>query len=146
MILLDEPSNGLDPEGQADICRYIQALQAAGHTVLLASHQLQEVTQVCTELIILNEGQIHYQNTMEAAMALQPHAIIRCREPVDNLAPLLGTLSQDIVVDGTELILEGETMLMRRQIMSILLAAGHDIVHLEQSRVTLAEIYAQALQ
>lgn len=146
LLLLDEPSNGLDPEGQADICRYIKSLHGAGHTVVLASHQLQEVTQVCTELVILNEGSVHYQNTMEAAMALQPHAVIRCRETLDDLRPLLTTFSPDIVVDGTEMILAGEAMTMRPRIMSVLLAAGHDIIHVEQSRTTLAEIYAQALK
>jgi ABC-2 type transport system ATP-binding protein len=77
LLLLDEPSNGLDPEGQADICQQIKTLHASGKTIVLASHQLLEVTQVCTHLIILNNGAIHYENRMADALTMRPHTSIK---------------------------------------------------------------------
>ena len=72
LLLLDEPSNGLDPEGQVEIGRYIRELHATGKSIVLSSHHLHEVTQICTHLVILNKGQIHYQNSMAEALALRP--------------------------------------------------------------------------
>jgi ABC-type multidrug transport system ATPase subunit len=40
LLLVDEPFDSLDPEGQVDVCRIIQELHAEGHTIVLSSHQL----------------------------------------------------------------------------------------------------------
>ncbi len=144
LLLLDEPSNGLDPEGQAEICRQIENLHSQGKTILLSSHQLQEVTQVCTSIIILNEGKIHYQNQMQGALAERPFATIRVDKEIEDLAPILLALHPDIEISGKEIILNRESMTLRRQILSILISAGFDITKVEQNRVTLAEIYAEA--
>jgi hypothetical protein len=55
-------------------------------------------------------------------------------------------LHPDIHVDGQKLVLDNEAIHLRRQVLSILIAAGFDIVHVDQQRVTLAEIYAEAVQ
>lgn len=146
LLLLDEPSNGLDPEGQSDICRQIENLHSQGKTILLSSHQLAEVTQVCTSIIILNEGKIHYQNQMQGALAERPFATIRVDKEINDLAPILLGLHPDIEINGNEIILNRESMTLRRQILSILISAGYDITKVEQNRVTLAEIYAEAIR
>ena len=146
LFLLDEPSSGLDPEGQADICRRIQELHAEGKTIVLASHQLYEVTQICTRLIILKQGTIHYENQIEGALAERPNASIQVDKPLEPIKPLLLSLHPDIEVNEKELILNREAMTLRRQILSILIGAGFDILKVEQSRVTLAEIYAEAIR
>ncbi|UCG24934.1 MAG: ABC transporter ATP-binding protein [Chloroflexota bacterium] len=146
LLLLDEPSNGLDPEGQADICRQIKALHASGKTIVLASHQLHEVTQVCTHLIILNEGAIHYENRMADALTIRPHTSISVAKDLGPLRNLLLGLSSDLEVHEQEVILSNEAMALRPQVLRILLAAGYDITEVDQSRVTLAEIYAEAVR
>lgn len=52
----------------------------------------------------------------------------------------------DIVIEGLEVILRDEAIGMRRQVLSILINQGFDIIKVEQRRVTLAEIYAEAVQ
>lgn len=146
LILLDEPSNGLDPEGQVDILNYIRELRVAGKTVVMSSHQLHEVTQVCTQLVILNQGQVHYQNSMRGALTVRPHAIIRTDKDLSPVRELLKSLHPDIAIDGDTLILQNEAMTMRRPILAILLNTNYDILHVEQKRITLAEIYAKAVQ
>lgn len=146
LLLLDEPSNGLDPEGQQDIQNHIRALRDSGKTIVLSSHQLHEVTAVCSHLIILNQGQIHYENSMAGALTEKPHAIIRTTQELTPLRPLLQSLHADIEVDGTQVVLNNDAIRMRRHVMSILLGIGYDIVQVDQRRVTLAEIYAEAVQ
>lgn len=67
LLLLDEPTNGLDPQGIAEMRRLIQRLhREAGKTVLVSSHILSEVEQMCTHVGILHQGQLRFQGTMEA--------------------------------------------------------------------------------
>jgi len=55
VLVLDEPANGLDPQGIADIREIIKAQALLGKTIILASHILDEVEKVCTHAVILNE-------------------------------------------------------------------------------------------
>lgn len=146
LLLLDEPSNGLDPEGQAEICRLIGVLHKQGKTIILASHQLHEVTQVCTHLAILNQGSIHYENSMENALAERPHSTILCDRPVSPMQSLLESLHYDIEVDGNSIVLNYDAITLRPRVISIMLGAGYDIIGVSQKRVTLAEIYAEAVR
>lgn len=146
LLILDEPSNGLDPDGQAAMIGLVGQLRQMGKTILLSSHQLHEVTQACTHLVIMNRGQILYERPMADALVERPHALIRVNQPLEPIADLLYSLHPDIVVEERELILNDGAMSLRRQILSILLAAGYDILKVEQQRVTLAEIYAEAIR
>ncbi len=146
LLLLDEPSNGLDPEGQVEIGRYINELHASGKTIVLSSHQLHEVTQVCTQLVILNVGQIHYQNSMDAALALQPFVRIFTDRELSTIRPLLLSVHPGIEVEGEIVTLHDEAMKLRRQILTLLLNRNYDVLRVEQQRVTLDQIYAEAVR
>jgi len=146
LVLLDEPSNGLDPEGQADICRLIEQLRAAGQTVLMSSHQLPEVTRVCTHLIILNQGRIHFRSSMEQALALRPYVTIHSDRDLSPLTTVLGALHPQVEVDGNAVTLVDDAIGMRRHVLSVLVGTGYDVVRVEQKRATLEEIYAEAVQ
>ena len=56
VLVFDEPTNGLDPSGIAEIRQLIIDLAAAGKTIILASHLLAEVEKVCTHVAILQQG------------------------------------------------------------------------------------------
>lgn len=146
LLLLDEPSTGLDPTGQQEMRHYIQALHQAGKTIVISSHQLYELTQVCTQLVILNEGRIHYQNSMSEALALRPYALIRTDQELAPVRDMLQTLHPNIQIQKDSVILQNEAIELRRHILTMLLNLGYDVVHVEQKRVTLSEIYAEAIQ
>ncbi len=146
LLLLDEPSNGLDPNGQAEMQTLIKKLNAAGKTILISSHQLEEITAICTQLVILNNGQVHYQNSMVEALTISPHTIIQADRDLAEFAAFIQAQHPDIRVDGSKIQLRGEAMKLRREILAQLLQAHYDVVHVEQKHVTLAEIYARAVQ
>ena len=60
VLILDEPTNGLDPRGIAEIRELIRTIALQGKTILLASHLLDEVQKVCTHFAVLNKGQLIY--------------------------------------------------------------------------------------
>lgn len=146
LLLLDEPSNGLDPNGQAEMQALIKKLNAAGKTILISSHQLEEITAVCTQLIILNNGQVHYQNSMVEALTISPHTIIQADRDLAEIAEMVRAQHPEIRVEGNKIQLRGEAMKLRREILALLLQAQYDVLHVEQKHVTLAEIYARAVR
>jgi ABC-type multidrug transport system ATPase subunit len=64
VLILDEPTNGLDPQGIADIRHLIVEIGKQGKTILLASHLLDEVEKVCSEVAILQKGKLLYNGTV----------------------------------------------------------------------------------
>ena len=145
LLLLDEPTSGLDPTGQREILACIRELAQGERTIILSSHQLQEVTEVCTQLIILSQGHVIYQNSMAAALALRPYTTIYVDKDLRPLSNFLRAIHPDIETDGTKLILRNEAIAMRRQILAILLNRDFDILRVDQKRRTLSEIYAEAV-
>jgi len=146
LLLLDEPSSGLDPEGQDEMQSYIEELRLAGKTIIMSTHQLHEVTRACTYLIILKDGRVIYQSPMAEALTLRPHVAILVDRPLDGTQGLLSLIHPGIEVGDLEIILRDEAIGMRRQVLSILINQGFDIVKVEQRRITLDEIYAEAVQ
>lgn len=146
LLLLDEPSNGLDPEGQADISAIIQRRHALGQTIIVNSHQLPEVTKVCTHMIILKQGRVHYQGSVKEALALRPHVTIEVDKNLSAIAELLHSLHSDLEVEENRVILNNEAIRIRRHVLSLLVGTGFDIIGVSQKRTTLEEIYAEAVQ
>jgi len=64
LLFLDEPTNGLDPAGMAEVRELIRHLSTEGRTVLLSSHLLHEVEQVCDRVAILSRGRLIAQGAM----------------------------------------------------------------------------------
>jgi ABC-2 type transport system ATP-binding protein len=58
LIVLDEPTNGLDPAGQLEIRELIRTLARSGRTIFISSHQLHEAEQICDQVAILREGRL----------------------------------------------------------------------------------------
>ncbi|MCB9418388.1 MAG: ABC transporter ATP-binding protein [Ardenticatenaceae bacterium] len=145
LLLLDEPSNGLDPSGQNEIHNIIRQLQADGKTIVMSSHQLPEVTDTCTQIVVLNQGRIHYQNSTSAALSAKAHTTIRADRDLEPLRMQLLELHPDVSVEEDMVILQNEAVRLRRQVMTMLLYANYDILEVRQARASLAEVYAEAV-
>jgi ABC-2 type transport system ATP-binding protein len=92
LLLLDEPSNGLDPEGMVEMREMIRGLGQGERTVLLSSHLLNEVEQICTRVGVIQGGRMIAVGTLEslrgsAGLTLRADPEDRARE---RLVELLG--------------------------------------------------------
>lgn len=65
ILILDEPTNGLDPQGIHQIRDIIRLIASQGTTILLASHLLDEVEKVCSHVLVLQKGKILYSGTVD---------------------------------------------------------------------------------
>ncbi|NAS32667.1 ATP-binding cassette domain-containing protein [Flavobacteriaceae bacterium R38] len=69
ILILDEPTNGLDPQGIHQIREIIKKIAASGTTILLASHLLDEVEKVCSHVVILRKGEKLYSGRVDEMIA-----------------------------------------------------------------------------
>lgn len=65
VLILDEPTNGLDPQGIIQIRELIIKIAAQGTTIILASHLLDEVEKVCSHVVVLNQGKMLYAGSVD---------------------------------------------------------------------------------
>jgi ABC-2 type transport system ATP-binding protein len=66
LLILDEPTAGVDVELRLELWHYVQRINAEGTTILLTTHYLEEAEQLCTEIAFINEGEIVAQGTSDA--------------------------------------------------------------------------------
>ena len=88
VLVLDEPTNGLDPEGIADVRNLIKQVADEGITVLLASHLLDEVQKVCSHVVVLQKGNKLFEGQVQQLVAGSEGIEIGSDTP-DKLAALL---------------------------------------------------------
>lgn len=100
LLILDEPTNGLDPAGIREIRETIRDLGASGVTVLLSSHILAEVQQVCTSATIIGNGRLLASGTVDDLLGAQGSAY-RVEVPdLDAALAALGTAGLTAEPDG----------------------------------------------
>jgi ABC-2 type transport system ATP-binding protein len=72
VLVLDEPSNGLDPDGIRWLRELLRALAADGRTVLVSSHQLSEIEQLADDLVVIAAGRIVATGTLAEVIGAHP--------------------------------------------------------------------------
>jgi ABC-2 type transport system ATP-binding protein len=99
VLVLDEPTNGLDPVGIAEIRELIVELRASGHTIIIASHLLDEVEKVCTHVAILKKGKLI--TTGEVNEVLQDEDIVEISATdLNRLSAVLQEFSPKVRIDN----------------------------------------------
>ncbi len=92
LLILDEPMNGLDPAGMADMRELILSMVADGRTVVLSSHLLDEIERTCDAVAIVDHGSVIRQGPIAELLAgAQPVLEVECSEPRWARALLAGT-------------------------------------------------------
>jgi ABC-2 type transport system ATP-binding protein len=88
LVLLDEPTNGLDPSGMFEIRQLIQRLAALGKTIFLSSHLLNEVQQVCNRVAILQRGNLIKQGNVGELLRGSEQVLVRLNAGEETQAAL----------------------------------------------------------
>jgi ABC-2 type transport system ATP-binding protein len=98
LLILDEPSNGLDPQGVQEIRQLLLQLNAEGTTIFCSSHLLGDIEQMCTHVGVLHEGRLILQEQL--ATLLQPTGLVAVRTPdIDRCTGLLGAVLVSVTAD-----------------------------------------------
>jgi ABC-type multidrug transport system ATPase subunit len=98
LLVLDEPTNGLDPQGIQEIRRLLLQLNAEGTTIFLSSHLLAEIEQMCTRVGVLDRGRLVLQEQLD--VLLSPTGLVALRTPdAARCASLLGGMVEHLADD-----------------------------------------------
>ena len=82
LLVLDEPTNGLDPHGIAEIRAMLRSFADEGMTVFVSSHLLAEIQQICEHLVVIEAGRLLFQGGVEELLAARaPELVVRTENP-----------------------------------------------------------------
>jgi ABC-type multidrug transport system ATPase subunit len=138
LLILDEPSNGLDPQGIQEMRRLLLQLNHEGATIFLSSHLLAEIEQMCTHVGVLHSGRLMLQERLDTL--LRPTGLVAVRTPdTQRCVALLG--SSVLQVDGDRLLVRaGEPA----RLNSHLVGAGLRVDEIGPYRRTLEQVVLDA--
>ncbi len=141
LLVLDEPANGLDPEGVHWLRDFLRAFAAEGRTVFVSSHVLAEVAQTVDRVVIINRGRLVTESPLDQLTARVAGAV-RVRTPQrEALEPLLASAGlQTTQLDGDELLVAGA---QSRTVGEIAAAGGIVLHELVQEGSSLEEIFLE---
>ncbi len=94
LLILDEPSNGLDPQGVREVRALIGSLAGTGRTVLVSSHDLSELEQVCDWLVLIDTGRSLYQGPTREFLDTAAGGLSVAPQHAHQLEPLLDLLTE----------------------------------------------------
>ncbi len=134
LLILDEPTNGLDPRGIRDIRALLIDLNAAGVTIFLSSHLLPEVSALCTRIGVLDSGALVLQEQLASLQAPTGRVLISTDDPERAVAALDGLVERR---DGADLVVRAADP---AALNARLVAAGVPVTSLLAQRRTLEEI------
>jgi ABC-2 type transport system ATP-binding protein len=147
ILILDEPTNGLDPQGIRQIRDIIRHIAARGTTILLASHLLDEVEKVCTHAVVLQKGVILYTGTVNGMISSEGFFELES----DDLKVLQEALQQHTSIGKIE-ITEGKLLAYPAQpiepgvLNRYLFEKGICLNHLVKRKNSLEEQFMQLTQ
>ena len=136
LLLLDEPATGLDPAGMRDMRELIRRLASSGMTVVLSSHLLAEVEEVCNRVAIVRRGRVVYEGSLEelrrtagAAYRLRTTDDARAHAVASAQAGISDVASQDggliFHADGERAVAELSLALIEARALVIEMAPRH---------------------
>lgn len=144
ILILDEPTNGLDPQGIHQIREIIKIIAAQGTTILLASHLLDEVEKVCSHVVILRKGEKLYSGRVDEMIASYGFFELKAEDNEALLSFLKSNSNFSSITEENGLITANlKTELSASQLNKELFTAGINLSHLVKRKESLEEQFLE---
>jgi len=144
LVVLDEPTNGLDPAGTRDVRRIIAELHAGGATVILSSHLLAEVEATCTHVAVLQSGSLVATGELSTLLATGNGGLVVTTPDVEAaLRTLRGAGATAYRAEGSEpavVVADGPPA---PEVVALLVRADVAVHEVRRSRANLEELFAR---
>ena len=141
ILILDEPTNGLDPQGIHEIREIIQKIAKNGTTILLASHLLDEVEKVCSHVVVIREGVKLYSGSVDEMSASHGLFELNTNEPKNKLISILNNNSNigSVKEEGDLIVAHLTKEMEASEINNYLFKNGITVSHLVKRKPSLEE-------
>jgi ABC-2 type transport system ATP-binding protein len=140
LLILDEPTNGMDPAGMAEMRTFVRGLGQGRRTVLLSSHLMTEVEQVCDRVGVIRNGTLVAEGTVDELRGRE-HLLLRAH-PLDEAGRLVGSLRG---IEGVTRLEDGLRVdvgtVPSHEINRALVIAGIAVTELRPERASLEEVF-----
>jgi ABC-2 type transport system ATP-binding protein len=149
LVVLDEPSIGLDPVGMVEVRELVKTISKEGMTVFLSSHLLSEVEQICDHVTIINKGSMLVSDTLQNVSGMISESPMIHIELVDLTDAVIAAVKKLPFVSGTwktsnTLIIQINSRDdMRAQVSKEVTGAGGIIVGMSQKISNLEDVFIQ---
>jgi ABC-2 type transport system ATP-binding protein len=147
LLVLDEPTNGLDPHGIAEIRALMRSFADEGMTVFVSSHLLAEIQQICEHLVVIDAGRLLFQGGVEELLAARTPELIVRTENEKDATRLMGLVidaghSACIIAENAGVSLQiSADCSWAAELNRLAMAGGITLVHLSEKRSTLEEAF-----
>ena len=145
LLFLDEPTNGMDPEGMAEVRELVRSLGTGGRTVLLSSHLLHEVEQVCDSVTIISRGKLIAQGAVADLLRARRSEQVRVKTTDDAKArETLSALEwvEDVAVQAGSLLVTAP-IARSGDLTSALSQAGVSVTEMAPVQTSLEEYFLE---
>lgn len=149
ILILDEPASGLDPRARVEMKEVLKQLKAMGKTIIISSHILPELAEMCSEIGIIDKGRLAAQGTVNEIMKLLSQKRTIYIRPLENMEGLLKLLKEqpnvkDVSenVEDAEFSFDGEDKELSNLLTSII-NTGIPILGFKEKEGNLEEIFMQ---
>ena len=143
LLILDEPTNGLDPAGILEFRNLVRRLVGEGRTVVLSSHLLDEVERIADAVAIVDRGRVVWQGPIDAIRGGGGLTLLVDVDDVPAALALLAGHAVEQTADGLRVSLPGADEHSAAEINRTLVAGGVAVRRLEPSRVSLEERFLE---
>jgi len=142
ILVLDEPTNGLDPEGIADVRNIIKDQSYLGKTIIIASHNLDEIQKVCTHVVILKNGKNIAYGKVDDLLSINQVAIIESQQ-TNELSNLLTSIKGCKILEknASGFVLTFDSQVNVAEFGTLLSNEGITLNRFEIRRPTLEELF-----
>jgi ABC-2 type transport system ATP-binding protein len=142
LLILDEPTNGLDPQGMREIRGLITALASQGTTIFLSSHLLDEIEQVCTDVAIMSRGKLVSQGTVAGLReGLRARLVVTTPDTAEAATVLKEQGGVDVRTDGQRVDCDAKEELAPDAVCAALVGAGVRVLSFGVERPSLEDAF-----
>ena len=143
LVILDEPTNGLDPAGIREIRSLLRSLTDRGITVFVSSHLLSEIEAICDHLVMIESGRIAFQGSIDEMLAAQHSELLAMPEHAHDLVALVALCEQAghptrIDGDAARVQADGD---WAAELNRLAMAGGITLAGLQRTRASLEEAF-----
>ncbi len=149
VLILDEPASGLDPRARIEIRELLRELKKMGKTIMISSHILSELEEICDHIGIIEHGKLIFSGTLEqvnAKLGLQSKVRVKVASNQEKAVELLSALPiiSDVRVDGQQLLVTFEDGQQADGIIARTLVHGNlDVISIQPEKLKLDDAFLQ---
>lgn len=147
LLILDEPSSGLDPKGMSDMRTILKSLNDDGTTILMSSHMLHEVEELCNNVVIISQGRVIESGDLEFVKSLTKKICLTVKssnnpdaEMLSKISSLSGVKSISLHDNSVSLSFEG-SISDRAYLLREILNLGLDVYDFSESSTAFEQVF-----